>query len=135
MSAPAVIGFAGRGRGQRRLDRGAGQAWPDRADLARGEPAGPEQVAGQVLAEPDTPVFVPHLVPNAPLQRIRSEASRDRAAFGGYGRQPNVTRFAPDRRPRVLAADIIELRLTYATVAPRPGPGPGGYAQRRCGGR
>jgi quinol monooxygenase YgiN len=84
-----------------------------------------EQLAEQVRTrEPDTLVFVIHLVPDAPMQRIFYEIYRDRAAFDQHESQPYVLRFTADRRPSVLATNVIELRLKYAKVAPLPGPAP-----------
>ena len=72
--------------------------------------------------EPDTVVYVIHLVPNAPLQRIFYEIYRDRAAFDSQESQPYMQRFVAERRTCVLATNVIELRLKYAKVAPLPGP-------------
>jgi quinol monooxygenase YgiN len=72
--------------------------------------------------EPDTLVYVIHLVPNAPLQRIFYEIYRDRAAFDRHESQPYMQRFVAERRTCVLATNVIELRLKYAKVAPLPGP-------------
>ena len=74
--------------------------------------------------EPDTLVYVIHLVPNAPLQRIFYEVYRDRAAFDSHESQPYIQRFVAERRTCVLATNVIELRLKYAKVAPLPGPQP-----------
>jgi quinol monooxygenase YgiN len=74
--------------------------------------------------EPDTLVYVIHLVPNAPLQRIFYEIYRDRAAFDSHESQPYMQRFVAERRTCVLATNVIELRLKYAKVAPLPGPPP-----------
>jgi quinol monooxygenase YgiN len=72
--------------------------------------------------EPDTLVYVIHLVPNAPLQRIFYEIYRDRAAFDSHESQPYMQRFVVERRTCVLATNVIELQLKYAKVAPLPGP-------------
>ena len=94
-----------------------------------------EQAAEEVrLGEPDTLVYVIHLVPNAPMQRIFYEIYRDRAAFDSHEAQPYMQRFVAERRSCVLATNVIELRLKYAKVAPLPNPqasvpppgGPGG---------
>jgi hypothetical protein len=69
-------------------------------------------------------VYVIHLVPNAPLQRIFYEIYRDRAAFDRHENQPYMQRFAAERRSHVLATNVIELRLKYAKVAPLPDPKP-----------
>ena len=80
-----------------------------------------EQAAEEVrTGEPDTLVYVIHLVPNAPLQRIFYEIYRDRAAFESHETQPYMQRFVAERRPCVLATNVIELRLKYAKVAPLP---------------
>jgi len=82
-----------------------------------------EEMAERVSAgEPDTLVYVIHLVPNAPMQRIIYEVYRDRAAFDSHESQPYVQRFAAERRSLVLATNVIELRLKYAKVAPLPAP-------------
>jgi quinol monooxygenase YgiN len=82
-----------------------------------------EEMAERVSAgEPDTLVYVIHLVPNAPMQRIIYEVYRDRAAFDSHESQPYVQRFAAERRALVLATNVIELRLKYAKVAPLPAP-------------
>jgi quinol monooxygenase YgiN len=82
-----------------------------------------EQAAEEVrTGEPDTLVFVIHLVPNAPLQRIFYEIYRDRAAFDSHESQPYMQRFVAERRSCVLATNVIELRLKYAKVAPLPNP-------------
>jgi quinol monooxygenase YgiN len=82
-----------------------------------------EQAAEEVRTrEPDTLVYVIHLVPNAPMQRIYYEIYRDRAAFDSHENQPYMKRFVADRRACVLATNVIELRLKYAKVAPLPSP-------------
>jgi quinol monooxygenase YgiN len=82
-----------------------------------------EQAAEEVrIREPDTLVYVIHLVPNAPMQRIFYEIYRDRAAFDSHENQPYMMRFVADRRSCVLATNVIELRLKYAKVAPLPSP-------------
>jgi quinol monooxygenase YgiN len=86
-----------------------------------------EQTAEEVrIGEPDTLVYVIHLVPNAPLQRIFYEIYRDRAAFDRHESQPYMKRFVADRRSCVLATNVIELTLKYAKVAPLPTPQPSG---------
>ena len=69
-------------------------------------------------------MYVIHLVPNAPMQRIFYEIYRDRAAFDSHENQPYMQRFVAERRTCVLATNVIELRLKYAKVAPLPGPQP-----------
>jgi quinol monooxygenase YgiN len=82
-----------------------------------------EQAAEEVrTGEPGTLVYVIHLVPNAPLQRIFYEIYRDRAAFDSHESQPYMQRFVAERRSCVLATNVIELRLKYAKVAPLPNP-------------
>jgi quinol monooxygenase YgiN len=102
-----------------------------------------EQAAEEVRTrEPDTLVYVIHLVPNAPMQRIFYEIYRDRAAFDSHENQPYMMRFVADRRACVLATNVIELRLKYAKVAPLPNPqqhspqqgyGQQGYGQQAYG--
>ena len=71
-----------------------------------------EQTAEEIrLGEPDTLVYVIHLVPNAPMQRIFYEIYRDRAAFESHETQPYIQRFVAERRSYVLATNVIELRL------------------------
>jgi quinol monooxygenase YgiN len=84
-----------------------------------------EQAAEEVrVREPGTLVYVIHLVPNAPMQRIFYEIYRDRAAFDSHENQPYMKRFVADRRSCVLATNVIELRLKYAKVAPLPSGAP-----------
>jgi quinol monooxygenase YgiN len=87
-----------------------------------------EQAAEQVrTGEPGTLVYVIHLVPNAPLQRLFYEIYRDPAAFDSHESQPYMQRFASDSRSCVVVTNVIELRLTCAKVAPLPNsqlPGP-----------
>lgn len=89
-----------------------------------------DRLAGQTAEEvrsrePDTLVYVIHLVPNAPLQRIFYELYRDRPAFDRHENQPYMQRFVAERRSSVLATNVIELRLACAKVAPRPRLQPG----------
>lgn len=72
---------------------------------------------GVRMAEPGTLVYVIHVVPKAPMQRIIYEIYRDRAAFEEHERQPHMQRFAADRTSFVLATNVIDLRLKYAKVA------------------
>jgi quinol monooxygenase YgiN len=72
---------------------------------------------GVRTAEPETLVYVIHVVPKAPMQRIIYEIYRDRAAFESHEQQPHIQRFVADRRSCVLATNIIDLRLKYAKVA------------------
>jgi len=81
-----------------------------------------EEMTERVTGEPDTLVYVIHLVPNAPMQRIFYEIYRDRAAFDSHESQPYVQRFVAERRSLVLATNVIELGLKYAKVAPLPAP-------------
>jgi quinol monooxygenase YgiN len=84
-----------------------------------------EQTAEEVrTGEPDTLVYVIHLVPNAPMQRIFYEIYRDRAAFDLHESRPYMQRFVAERRSYVLATNIIELRLKYAKIAPLPASQP-----------
>jgi quinol monooxygenase YgiN len=70
--------------------------------------------------EPDTLVYIVHAVPAAPMQRILYEVYRDRAAYEEHKRQPYVAGFEADRRPYVLATNVIELGLQQAKVSPLP---------------
>jgi quinol monooxygenase YgiN len=72
---------------------------------------------GVRAAEPDTLVYVIHVVPKAPMQRIIYEIYRDRAAFLTHERQPHIRQFDADCASSVLATNIIDLRLKYAKVA------------------
>jgi len=72
---------------------------------------------GVRTAEPETLVYVIHVVPKAPMQRIIYEIYRDRTAFESHEQQPHIQRFVADRRSCVLATNIIDLRLKYAKVA------------------
>jgi quinol monooxygenase YgiN len=81
-----------------------------------------EQAAeGVRMLEPDTLVFVMHVVPKAPMQRIIYEIYRDQAAFEKHQRQPHIQQFEEGRRASVLVTNIIDLRLKYAKVAPLQG--------------
>ncbi len=80
-----------------------------------------KQVVKQVRSdEPDTLVYIVHAVPSAPMQRILYEVYSDRAAYENHRRQPYVISFEADRRPFVLATNIIELGLQQAKVSPLP---------------
>jgi quinol monooxygenase YgiN len=70
--------------------------------------------------EPDTLVYIVHAVPSAPMQRILYEVYRDRTAYEWHQQQPYVIRFEADRRPYVLATNVIELGLQQAKVSPFP---------------
>jgi quinol monooxygenase YgiN len=70
--------------------------------------------------EPDTLVFIVHAVPSAPMQRILYEVYRDRSAYEWHVKQPHVQQFDVDRRPYVLATNVIELGLQQAKVSPFP---------------
>jgi len=89
-----------------------------------------EQAAeGVRMLEPDTLVFVMHVVPKAPLQRIIYEIYRDHAAFEKHQRQPHIQQFEEGRRASVLVTNIIDLRLKYAKVAPLQGAAPASPGQ------
>jgi quinol monooxygenase YgiN len=70
--------------------------------------------------EPDTLVFIVHAVPSAPMQRILYEVYRDRLAYDRHTQQSYVRQFDADRRPYVLATNVIELGLQQAKVSPFP---------------
>jgi quinol monooxygenase YgiN len=79
------------------------------------------RVVEQVRAlEPDTLVFIVHAVPSAPMQRILYEVYRSRDAYQRHREQPHVQQFEADRRPYVLATNVIELGLQQAKVSPFP---------------
>jgi quinol monooxygenase YgiN len=80
-----------------------------------------QQMVTEVRAqEPDTLVYIVHAVPSAPMQRILYEVYRDRGAYEAHKRRPYVIAFEADRRPFVLATNIIELGLQQAKVSPLP---------------
>jgi quinol monooxygenase YgiN len=80
-----------------------------------------KQVVKQVRShEPGTLVYIVHAVPSAPMQRILYEVYSDRDAYEAHRRQPYVVAFESDRRPLVLATNIIELGLQQAKVSPLP---------------
>src|SRR5450755_554602 len=77
-----------------------------------------EAVVERVRArEPGTLVYIVHAVPSAPMQRILYEVYRDREACEEHKRQPYITEFEADRRPYVLATNIIELGLQRAKLS------------------
>jgi quinol monooxygenase YgiN len=78
-----------------------------------------QRVVDQVkAAEPGTLVYVMHGVPSAPMQRILYEVYRDEAAFAEHMRQPYVQQFEEERKPCVLATNVIELGVRHAKFAP-----------------
>jgi quinol monooxygenase YgiN len=80
-----------------------------------------ERLVEEVRArEPDTLVYIVHAVPSAPMQRILYEVYRSREAYDRHGQQPYVRQFEADRRPFVLATNVIELGLQQAKVSPFP---------------
>jgi quinol monooxygenase YgiN len=80
-----------------------------------------EHVVSEVRSrEPDTLVFIVHAVPSAPMQRILYEVYRDREAYEWHREQPYVRAFEAERRPYVLATNVIELGLQQAKVSPFP---------------
>jgi quinol monooxygenase YgiN len=80
-----------------------------------------ERVVDQVRSgEPDTLVFIVHAVPSAPMQRILYEVYRDRSAYEWHNQQAHVQEFEADKRPYVLATNVIELGLQQAKVSPFP---------------
>jgi quinol monooxygenase YgiN len=90
-----------------------------------------EAAEGVRVHEPDTLVYVMHVVPKAPMQRIIYEIYRDHTAFESHQRQPHILQFEEGRRSCVLVTNIIDLRLKYAKVAPLQGitPPPAGPPQ------
>jgi quinol monooxygenase YgiN len=81
-----------------------------------------ERVVAEVRAnEPDALVYAVHSVPNAEMQRIFYEVYRDRMAYEDHKRQPHIQRFEADRRPYVLATNVIELGMQQAKLSSLPG--------------
>jgi quinol monooxygenase YgiN len=72
--------------------------------------------------EPDTLAYIVHGVPSAPLQRILYEVYRDEAAFEEHGQQPYIQDFEEERKPYVLATNVIELGVRQAKLSPLGGP-------------
>ncbi len=70
--------------------------------------------------EPATLVYIVHAVPSAPMQRILYEVYRDRDAYEEHRRQPYIAKFEADRRPYVIATNVIELGLQRAKISPIP---------------
>jgi quinol monooxygenase YgiN len=78
-----------------------------------------EAVVEQVRTrEPATLVYIVHAVPSAPMQRILYEVYQDREAWEDHRRQPYIAKFEVDRRPYVLATNVIELGLQRAKLSP-----------------
>ena len=104
-----------------------------------------EQTAEEIrLGEPDTLVYVIHLVPNAPMQRIFYEIYRDRAAFESTRASPICSASWPsaDRtcsRPTSSSCGLNTPRSRRCPARRRPlgpvcqlgpiGTGPGGRTQ------
>jgi quinol monooxygenase YgiN len=83
-----------------------------------------QQVVDQVRGnEPGTLVYAMHGVPSAPMQRILYEVYRDEDAFNEHLRQPYMQRFEEERKPCVLATNVIELGIRHAKFAPGTVPG------------
>jgi quinol monooxygenase YgiN len=77
--------------------------------------------------EPDTLAYIVHGVPSAPMQRILYEVYRDETAFTEHGDRPYIQEFEEERRPYVLATNVIELGVRQAKLSPLGGPpGPPG---------
>jgi quinol monooxygenase YgiN len=77
--------------------------------------------------EPDTLAYIVHGVPSAPMQRILYEVYRDEAAFTEHGHQPYIQDFEEERKPCVLATNVIELGVRQAKLSPlggQPGSAP-----------
>jgi quinol monooxygenase YgiN len=78
--------------------------------------------------EPDTLAYIVHGVPSAPLQRILYEVYRDETAFEEHGQQPYIQDFEEERKPHVLATNVIELGVRQAKLSPLGGPSGGAPA-------
>ena len=72
--------------------------------------------------EPDTLAYIVHGVPSAPMQRILYEVYRDEAAFEEHGRQPYILDFEEERKPYILATNVIELGVRQAKLSPLGSP-------------
>ena len=83
--------------------------------------------------EPDTLAYIVHGVPSAPMQRILYEVYRDEAAFSEHGQQPYIQDFEEERKPYVLATNVIELGVRQAKLSPLGGPSAPPAAARRPG--
>jgi quinol monooxygenase YgiN len=68
--------------------------------------------------EPDTLAYIVHGVPSAPMQRILYEVYRDEAAFEEHGRAPYIQDFEEERKPYILATNVIELGVRQAKLSP-----------------
>jgi quinol monooxygenase YgiN len=68
--------------------------------------------------EPDTLAYIVHGVPSAPMQRILYEVYRDATAFDEHGQQPYIQDFDEERKPYVLATNVIELGVRQAKLSP-----------------
>ncbi len=80
-----------------------------------------ERVVAQVKdQEPGTLAYIVHAVPTAPMQRILYEVYRDRVAYDDHRHQPHIARYEIERRPLVLATNVIELGLQQAKVSAFP---------------
>ncbi len=95
-----------------------------------------QHVVEQVrVSEPGTMVYVMHGVPSAPMQRILYEVYQDEAAYEEHMRRPYVQQFEEERKPCVLATNVIELGVRHAMFSPGimagpTAPPPGAMAQR-----
>jgi quinol monooxygenase YgiN len=80
-----------------------------------------DRVVAQVRTrEPDTLVFIAHAVPSARTQRILYQVYRSRAAYERHLAQPYIKQFDLDRRPYVIATNVVELGLQQAKISPFP---------------
>jgi hypothetical protein len=67
------------------------------------------------------------------MQRILYEVYRDEAAFEEHGRQPYIQEFEEERKPYILATNVIELGVRQAKLSPLGGPaGPPAPAGHRA---
>jgi quinol monooxygenase YgiN len=72
--------------------------------------------------EPGTLAYIVHGVPSAPMQRILYEVYRDEAAFEEHGQQPYIQDFEEERKPYILATNVIELGVRQAKLSPLGSP-------------
>jgi hypothetical protein len=71
------------------------------------------------------------------MQRILYEVYRDEAAFTEHGHQPYIQDFDEERKPYVLATNVIRLGVRQAKLSPlggQPIPRDGQPAPRRSNG-
>ena len=118
-------GFGAPGAGEEEEEEGTARLYGQIAiyTLLEGRAEDFDRLAQEVVAkvkarEPETLVFVMHGVPSAPMQRILYEVYRDQAAYEHHAEQAYVREFEEQRKPFVLATNVIELGVRQAKVLP-----------------